>query len=44
MPLALIQVLLLDQVGRVTEAKVVLTELLIQMKRSPKHVRKMQAE
>jgi hypothetical protein len=35
---------LLDQVGRATEAKVVLTELLIQMKRQPKHVRKMQAE
>jgi hypothetical protein len=36
--------LLLDQAGRKPEAKVVLTELLIQMKRQPKHVRKMQAE
>ncbi len=36
--------LLLDQVGRVTEAKVVLTELLIQMNRAPKYVRKAQAE
>jgi hypothetical protein len=36
--------LLLDQIGRATEAKVLLTELLIQMKRAPKHVRKMQAE
>ena len=35
---------LLDQVGRKPEAKVVLTELLIHMKRQPKHVRKMQAE
>jgi hypothetical protein len=35
---------MLDQIGRATEAKVVFTELLIQMKRAPKHVRKMQAE
>jgi hypothetical protein len=36
--------MLLDQLGRVGEAKVMFTELLIQMKRAPKHVRKMQAE
>ena len=36
--------MLLDQLGRVTEAKVVFTELLIQMKRAPKYVRKVQAE
>jgi hypothetical protein len=36
--------MLLDQLGRVNEAKVMFTELLIQMKRAPKHVRKMQAE
>jgi hypothetical protein len=36
--------LLLDLVGRRTEAKVVFTELLIQMKRAPKHVRTVQAE
>lgn len=36
--------LLLDQVGRVTEAKVVLTELLLRMNRAPKYVRKVQAE
>jgi hypothetical protein len=36
--------LLLDQVGRSAEAKVVLTELLLQMKRAPKYVRKVQAE
>ncbi|WP_315719339.1 MULTISPECIES: tetratricopeptide repeat protein [unclassified Bradyrhizobium] len=35
---------LLKSVGRVDEAKVVFTELLIQMKRSPRHVRKAQAE
>jgi hypothetical protein len=36
--------LLLDQLGRASEARVVLTELLIQMKRAPKYVRKVQAE
>lgn len=36
--------MLLDQEGRATEARVVLTDLLIQMKRAPKHVRKVQAE
>ena len=36
--------LLLDQVGRATEAKVIFTELLIQMRRAPKYVRKVQAE
>jgi hypothetical protein len=30
--------------GRTTEAKVVFTELLIQMKRAPRHVRSAQAE
>ncbi|WP_315801382.1 tetratricopeptide repeat protein [Bradyrhizobium sp. SZCCHNS3002] len=35
---------LLKSAGRVDEAKVVFTELLIQMKRSPRHVRKAQAE
>ncbi|CCD97834.1 tetratricopeptide repeat protein [Bradyrhizobium sp. STM 3809] len=35
---------LLKLVGRVDEAKVVFTELLIQMKRSPRHVRKAQSE
>jgi hypothetical protein len=36
--------LLLDTLGRTSEAKVVFTELLIQMKRAPKYVRKVQAE
>jgi hypothetical protein len=36
--------LLLKLVGRIAEAKVVFTELLIQMKRAPRHVRKAQAE
>jgi hypothetical protein len=36
--------MVLDRLGRVNEAKVMFTELLIQMKRAPKHVRKMQAE
>lgn len=36
--------MLLDRLGRVNEAKVMFTELLIQMKRAPNHVRKMQAE
>ncbi len=36
--------LLLKLVGRLAEAKVVFTELLIQMKRAPRHVRKAQAE
>ncbi|MGJ4883592.1 MULTISPECIES: tetratricopeptide repeat protein [unclassified Bradyrhizobium] len=35
---------LLKLVGRIDEAKVVFTELLIQMKRAPRHVRKAQAE
>ncbi|GLH81999.1 hypothetical protein SSBR45G_69080 [Bradyrhizobium sp. SSBR45G] len=35
---------LLKLAGRVDEAKVVFTELLIQMKRAPRHVRKAQAE
>ena len=35
--------LLLDQLGRSTDAKLIFTELVIQMKRAPKHVRKMQA-
>jgi len=34
--------LLLDQLGRSTDAKLMFTELVIQMKRAPKHVRKMQ--
>jgi hypothetical protein len=36
--------MLLDELGRTKEAKVMFTELLVQMKRAPKHVRKMQAE
>src|SRR5262245_17273215 len=36
--------MLLDQQGRVAEAKVVFTQLLIQMRRAPKYVRKVQAE
>ena len=36
--------LLLDLLGRSSEAKVVFTELLIQMKRAPKYVRQVQAE
>lgn len=36
--------MLLKLVGRLAEAKVVFTELLIQMKRAPRHVRKAQAE
>jgi hypothetical protein len=36
--------LLLKLVGRTTEAKVVFTELIIQMKRAPRHVRQAQAE
>lgn len=36
--------MLLKLVGRIDEAKVVFTELLIQMKRAPRHVRKAQAE
>jgi hypothetical protein len=36
--------LLLDTLGRTSEAKVVFTQLLIQMKRAPKYVRKVQAE
>jgi len=36
--------LLLKLVGRIAEAKVVFTELLVQMKRAPRHVRKTQAE
>lgn len=36
--------MLLDQQGRVAEAKVVFTQLLIQMKRAPTYVRKVQAE
>jgi hypothetical protein len=35
--------LLLDQLGRVTDAKLIFAELMIQMKRAPRHVRKMQA-
>jgi len=35
---------LLAMMGRTGEAKVVFTELLVQMKRAPKHVRKAQAE
>jgi hypothetical protein len=34
---------LLDQLGRQTDAKLMFTELVIQMKRAPRHVRKMQA-
>ncbi|MGC2779263.1 MAG: tetratricopeptide repeat protein [Bradyrhizobium sp.] len=36
--------MLLKLVGRIAEAKIVFTELLIQMKRAPRHVRKAQAE
>jgi hypothetical protein len=36
--------LLLDQLGRRTEAKVVFTELLVQMNRAPKYLRNMQKE
>jgi hypothetical protein len=36
--------LLLELLGRASEARVVFTELLIQMKRAPKYVRKVQAE
>ena len=36
--------LLLKLVGRTSEAKVVFTELLMQMKRTPRHVRSAQAE
>jgi hypothetical protein len=36
--------LLLDLVGRTAEAKVVFTELLIQMKRAPRYLREAQAE
>jgi hypothetical protein len=36
--------LLLKVVGRTSEAKVVFAELLVQMKRAPRHVRKAQAE
>jgi hypothetical protein len=36
--------MLLKLVGRTSEAKVVFTELLIQMKRAPRHVRSAQAE
>jgi hypothetical protein len=36
--------LLLDQVGRAAEARAVFAELLVQMKRAPKYVRKVQAE
>ncbi|MGJ4918003.1 tetratricopeptide repeat protein [Bradyrhizobium sp. HKCCYLRH2060] len=36
--------LLLKLAGRIDEAKIVFTELLIQMKRAPRHVRKAQAE
>jgi hypothetical protein len=35
--------LLLDQLGRATDAKLMFTELVIQMKRAPRRVRKMQA-
>jgi hypothetical protein len=34
----------LDHVGRATDAKVVFTELLVQMKRAPRYVQKVQAE
>jgi hypothetical protein len=36
--------LLLNLMGRTSEAKVVFAELLIQMKRTPKHLRAAQAE
>lgn len=36
--------MLLDQLGRVSDAKVIFTALLIQMNRAPKYVRKAQAE
>jgi hypothetical protein len=36
--------LLLDQLGRAAEAKAVFAELLVQMKRAPKYVRKVHAE
>jgi len=36
--------LLLDQLGRAGEAKALLSDLLLQLKRAPKHVRKMQSE
>jgi hypothetical protein len=36
--------MLLKLVGRIAEAKIVFTELLIQMNRAPRHVRKAQAE
>jgi hypothetical protein len=36
--------LLLKQLGRASEAKLVFTELLVQMKRAPAYVRKVQAE
>jgi hypothetical protein len=36
--------ILLDQLGRANDAKLLFAELLIQMQRAPKHVRKMQAE
>jgi hypothetical protein len=35
---------LLDQLGRATDAKVVFTELVVQMKRAPRYVKKVQAE
>lgn len=35
---------LLDQLGRANDARLLFTELMIQMQRAPKHVRKMQAE
>ena len=36
--------MLLKLVGRTAEARVIFNELLIQMKRAPKHARDMQAE
>ena len=36
--------MLLKLVGRTAEARVVFNELLLQMKRAPKHARDMQAE
>lgn len=36
--------LLLDQLGRATDARMIFAELVIQMKRAPRHVRKMQAD
>jgi hypothetical protein len=36
--------LLLDKAGRQNEAKAVLNEVLIQLKRAPKYVRRVQAE